>query len=62
MLQWSETGEAMVDVILTSGGTGFGLRDNTPEVIKPLLHREVLFFLCILAFFVFSNFCIHICQ
>ena len=44
MLQWSENGESMVDVILTSGGTGFGLRDNTPEVIKPLLHREVYIF------------------
>ncbi len=29
-----------VDFILTSGGTGFGIRDNTPETIKPLLHRE----------------------
>lgn len=29
-----------VDFLLTSGGTGFGIRDNTPETIKPLLHRE----------------------
>lgn len=39
--QWTDPKSALrVDFILTSGGTGFGLRDNTPEVIKPLLHRE----------------------
>ena len=29
-----------LDLILTSGGTGFGVRDNTPETVRPLLHRE----------------------
>ena len=27
-------------ITMTSGGTGFGVRDYTPEAIKPLLHRE----------------------
>eukprot|EP00428_Durinskia_dybowskii_P064949 CAMPEP_0170385268 /NCGR_PEP_ID=MMETSP0117_2-20130122/16425_1 /TAXON_ID=400756 /ORGANISM="Durinskia baltica, Strain CSIRO CS-38" /LENGTH=703 /DNA_ID=CAMNT_0010641041 /DNA_START=30 /DNA_END=2141 /DNA_ORIENTATION=- len=39
--QWSDPSSSeAVDLILTSGGTGFGVRDLTPEAIKPLLHRE----------------------
>ena len=36
--QWADVQH--LDLILTSGGTGFGIRDNTPETVKPLLHRE----------------------
>src|SRR6266550_709087 len=36
---WAENGE--VDVIISTGGTGFAPRDVTPEAVKPLCRREM---------------------
>jgi len=33
--------DPMIDVILTTGGTGFAPRDVTPEAVKPLFRREM---------------------
>lgn len=33
--------DSAIDVILTTGGTGFAPRDVTPEAVKPLFRREM---------------------
>ncbi|CAD6580078.1 MAG: hypothetical protein ASARMPRED_009343 [Alectoria sarmentosa] len=32
-------GEDHVNLLITTGGTGFAVKDNTPEAINPLIHR-----------------------
>jgi molybdenum cofactor synthesis domain-containing protein len=38
LIEWSDGGG--VDVILTTGGTGFALRDVTPEATRAVIQRE----------------------
>lgn len=39
LVEWSDSGQ--VDAILTTGGTGLGPRDVTPEATLSVLHRRV---------------------
>lgn len=35
---WADEG---INLIVTTGGTGFAIHDNTPEAVLPLLHRPL---------------------
>jgi len=36
----ASSGEPVVHLVLTTGGTGFSPQDVTPEALRPLLHRD----------------------
>ena len=38
LVEWADSGE--LDAIVTTGGTGFGPRDVTPEATRPAIDRE----------------------
>ena len=33
-------GEDYANLLITTGGTGFAVKDNTPEAVNPLIHRH----------------------
>ena len=33
-------GEEPANLVVTTGGTGFAVKDNTPEAISPLIHKH----------------------
>ncbi|GAB1735811.1 hypothetical protein NU219Hw_g5152t3 [Hortaea werneckii] len=37
--EWTDGGNA-VNLVLTSGGTGFTQKDNTPEAVQPLIQKH----------------------
>ncbi|EEA28881.1 hypothetical protein TMatcc_002758 [Talaromyces marneffei ATCC 18224] len=38
--EWADNKDDRFNLILTSGGTGFAVKDGTPETISPLIHRH----------------------
>lgn len=38
---WTD-GPNWFNLVLISGGTGFAVKDNTPEAVSPLIHRHAL--------------------
>lgn len=39
VIGWCD-GNDYINVVITTGGTGFTGKDNTPEAISPLIHRH----------------------
>ncbi|QSS53813.1 molybdenum cofactor biosynthesis protein [Histoplasma capsulatum var. duboisii H88] len=39
ILSWTDV-ENYFNLVITTGGTGFAVKDNTPEAVSPLIHRH----------------------
>ena len=39
LMQWCDGVDSM-NLVITTGGTGFTAKDNTPEAVAPLIHRH----------------------
>jgi len=39
IMLWADAGDAAVNLIVTTGGTGFAVADLTPEAVSPILHK-----------------------
>ncbi|TGO15734.1 hypothetical protein BTUL_0036g00250 [Botrytis tulipae] len=39
VMSWTDQGNT-INAVITTGGTGFAVSDNTPEAITPLLHKQ----------------------
>ncbi|KAL2362078.1 hypothetical protein RJZ56_005019 [Blastomyces dermatitidis] len=39
ILSWTDA-EDYFNLVITTGGTGFAVKDNTPEAVSPLIHRH----------------------
>ncbi|KAK4166056.1 Gephyrin [Cladorrhinum sp. PSN259] len=37
---WTDNTDNAVNLVVTTGGTGFAIADNTPEAVSPLLHKQ----------------------
>lgn len=40
IMLWTDTIEPVVNLVITTGGTGFAVADKTPEAVSALLHKQ----------------------
>ncbi len=40
LLLWADAPEPKINLVLTTGGTGFAVDDHTPEAVSAVLHKQ----------------------